>query len=61
MGRRSGKKNQVTAAVVVSNEHPTPADIEAALHESIKKSVYKFIKRTCYDTCWNKKRRSPYQ
>ena len=61
MGRRSGKKNQVTAVVVVSNEHPTPADIEAALHESIKKSVYKFIKRTCYDTCWNKKRRSPYQ
>lgn len=61
MGRRSGKKNQVTAAVVVSNEHPTPADIEAALHERIKKSVYKFIKRTCYDTCWNKKRRSPYQ
>lgn len=48
MGRRRDKNNQVTAAVVVSNEHPTPADIESALHKSIKKSVYKFIKTTIY-------------
>ena len=61
MSRRRKENNQITAVVVVSNKHPTPADIEAALHESVKKSVYKFVKRTCYDTCKNKERRSPYQ
>ena len=58
MARRRDKNNQVTAVVVVSNEHPTPADIEAALHEKLRESIVKWSKRTVYGQYQDKDRLS---